>query len=293
MLTPKPFKILLASYIFFFAAQAHAHPFLYQASGDTTFYLFGTIHVPDPRIATLPNEVVQAMEESTAFYGELDLGEDNLMQIKESMMIPGNKTIYDLISIDTQNKVNNYLASINPDLNLDYFANRKIWVLAVTISLLEQQLRYPQLSPIDVALFNKAVELNKKAGGLETIEEQAGPFDALSNDEQIQLLEDTIDYLTEQDDDFIGSSVQDYIDGDLDGLVDELTSYMQGEVFYDDLLFQIVDQRNVHMADRIANMVSQNPDDKYFFAVGVGHLWGDASIISLLEERGYSFELVE
>ena len=287
------FKYLFISSLLLFAQQLHAHPFLWQASGEYTFYLFGTLHLPDPRIATLPNEVVEAINDSTAFYGELDLGKDNLLEIRQSMLIPGDKTIYDFLSYNTQRKVDNYLLSINPELNLAYFANQKIWVLAVTLTLLEQQLRYPRLFPIDVVLFNKAVTLDKKVGGLETIEEQTSVFDALSIGEQIQLLEDTVDYLDEQQDSFIGESVQDYIDGDLESLVNHLLSYMQGDELYEDLLFQLMDQRNIHMADKMMKLVSRNPDERYFFAVGVGHFWGDTSIIELLKEQGYSFELVE
>ena len=270
-----------------------AHPFLWQASGEYTFYLFGTIHVPDPRIATLPNEVADAVDDSTVFYGELNLAEENLLEIRHSMLIPGDKTLYDFLSFKTQDKVDRYLTSINPELNLDYFANQKIWVLAVTLTLLEQQLRYPRLYPNDVVLFKKAVTLGKKVGGLETIEEQTSVFDALSIAEQIQLLEDTVDYLDKQQDSFIGLSVQDYIDGDLDSLMKHLLSYMQGDELYEDLLFQLMDQRNIHMADRMMKLVSKNPEERFFFSVGVGHFWGDTSIIELLKEQGYTIELVE
>ena len=166
-------------------------------------------------------------------------------------------------------------------------------MLAVTLTLLEQQLRYPQLYPIDLILFNEAVSIGKKVGGLETIEDQTSAFDSLSADQQVQLLQDTLEFLVEQEDEFIGESVQDYIDGDLDSLMDNLMAYMKGDEFYDDLIFQLLNQRNIKMTESIINLVSHNPDERYFFAVGVGHFWGSGSIIELLKEQGYSIESVE
>ena len=272
---------------------SHAQSFLWQASGKQTFYLFGTIHLPDPRLTTISDDVLARVQESTAFYGELDLSRKNLLQIRQSMWLPGDETIYDKVPADIQLKVNEYLVSVNPQINLDYFSNQKVWVLAVTLTLLQQQLRYPQLYPLDVMLFNEAVSLGKNVGGLEAIEDQTGIFDALSNDQQVQLLEDTAEFLIEQDDEFISQSVQEYIDGDLDGLMKHLMAYMQGDELYDNLLFQLINQRNMQMAERIISLTSQNPDEQYFFAVGVGHFWGDDSIIKLLEQQGYTIESVE
>ena len=294
---PMPSRIvsrcMLITFLFLFIHPSYAQPFLWQASGKHTFYLFGTIHLPDPRLASITRDVLAKVKESTAFYGELDLSEQNLLQIRQSMWLPGDETIYDRVPADIQLKVGEYLVSVNPEINLDFFSNQKVWVLAVTLTLLQQQLRYPQLYPMDVTLFNEAISLGKRVGGLETVEDQTSAFDALSNDQQVQLLEDTVDYLIEQDDEFISDSVQEYIDGDLDGLMEHLVAYMQNDDLYDDLLSRLIHQRNVQMAESITTLVSQNPDDHFFFAVGAGHFWGYGSIIELLEEQGYTIESVE
>ena len=286
-------KYVLIIFLLFFSYTTHAQPFLWQATGKHTFYLFGTIHLPDPRLALITNHVLTKVEESTAFYGELDLSKENLLYIRQSMWLPDDETIYDRVPADIQLKVSEYLASVNPEINLDFFSNQKVWVLAVTLTLLQQQLRYPQLYPVDVILFNEAVLLGKKVGGLESIEDQTRAFDALSNDQQVQLLEDTADFLIEQDDEFVDQSIQEYMDGDLNGLMKHLVAYMQDDDLYEDLLFNLINQRNTQMAENIMNLVSQNPDDQFFFAVGVGHFWGENSIIKLLEAQGYIIESVE
>ena len=84
-----------------------------------------------------------------------------------------------------------------------------------------------------------------------------------------------------------------YAAGDLDGLMEHLVAYMQNDDLYDDLLSRLIHQRNVQMAESITTLVSQNPGDHFFFAVGAGHFWGDGSIIELLEEQGYTIESVE
>ena len=48
---------------------------------------------------------------------------------------------------------------------------------------------------------------------------------------------------------------------------------------------QLMDQRNVGMADKIAQFLAG--EGSYFVLVGAGHLVGDKSVIALLSERGH------
>lgn len=274
---------------------AGAHPFLWKATGENTFYLLGTIHLPDPRITNLPPEVDRALEDSTAFYAELDLSESNIVEIAQLMWLPQGKTLFDILPSDTQKEIGALLASINPAINLEMFSNQKVWALAVTLTLLEQQLKYPGQPPLDIVLYEKSSKQGKITGGLETVHEQMNIFEAMSVDEQLRLLEDTIEFMQQaqvEQTSVAERSVNAYLRGDLDRLMQYLTSYMKDEPFYDNLLKKLMDDRNIKMTETILSLVKQNPQQKFFFAIGAGHFWGESGINTLLAQHGYSIQVI-
>lgn len=281
--------------IFIFSIPVSAHPFLWKATGEHSFYLLGTIHLPDPRITTLPDEVEQALENSTSFYAELDLSESNIIEIAQLMWLPEGQTLFDLLPEATQSNTSELLANINPAINLEMFSNQKVWALAVTLTLLEQQLKYPGQPPLDIVLFEKSSKQGKITGGLETIHEQMNIFEEMSVKEQLRLLDDTIEFMQQaqlKETSVAEQSVNAYLQGDLDRLMEYLTSYMKDEPFYDALLKKLMDDRNHKMTETILSLVQQNPQQVFFFAVGAGHFWGENGINTLLEKQGYSIRQV-
>jgi len=274
----------------------YAHPFLWKVTGDHEFYLFGTIHLPDPRVTQIPDEVEQALMESTSFYAELDLSEANTMMIKQSMWLPEKKTLHDYLPSGLEDEIVEYLKLVNPELNLEFFAEQKIWVLAITLTVLEQQLKYPGQAALDTALFNRAAILGLNTGGLETVEEQLAVFESMTEKQQITFLSDTVEFMKStksQNRDFIEESLNAYLQGDLDRLMSHLMSYMKDSKFYDHLLDRLIDQRNEKMAETIHSLVSENFTEDYFFAIGAGHFWGENGINVLLQKKGYSIEKID
>ena len=277
-------------------ATLHAHPFLWQVTGEHNFYLFGTIHLPDPRVTNLSPEVEVALKSSTSFYAELDLSESNTMQITQSMWLPKHEMLHDLLPTPLKARVSDYLKNINPELNLEFFAKQKIWVLAVTLTILEQQLKYPGLPPLDRALYEQAQNLGLKTGGLESVNDQLSIFESLTREQQIIFLKDTLEFLEEENvkgNGFVEQSLQAYLQGDLDILMTHLMSYMKHEGFYETLLDELIDKRNHKMTETILSLVDEHPEEKFFFAVGAGHFWGETGINALLKERGYSIEVID
>ena len=272
-----------------------AHPFLWKASGEYDFYLFGTIHLPDPRVTELPTEVNQALDEATAFYAELDLSESNRMKIAEFVRLTDGQDLAELLPESTRAKANKVLQDINPQLSVQTFSNLKVWVLAVTLLLIEQQQKYPTQQPLDFALYMQALADGKITGGLETNNDQLSIFNNLTLREQTKLLDDTIEFMEEasaENTSVAENSLNAYLQGDLEGLFTYLVSYMKDEPFYEKLLEQLIDDRNHRMTKEILNLVNENPDEIYFFAVGAGHFWGETGINKLLSEAGYSIENV-
>lgn len=276
--------------------KASAHPFLWKASGEHTFYLFGTIHLPDPRVTDLPEEVIHAMDQSTAVYAELDLSESNIVEIAQLMWLPEEQSLFDFLSVEMQQRLSKLLKHINPGITLEMFSNQKVWALAVTLTLLEQQLKYPGQPPLDIVLFNSAAEQGKITGGLETVHEQMNIFESLSTAEQVRLLNDTVEFMEAfayEESSVSEKSVNAYLQGDLDQLMKFLTSYMKDEPFYDMLLARLMNDRNIRMTASMLSLVEENPEQTFFFAVGAGHFWGKQGINQLLMDKGYSIQGID
>jgi len=289
-------NILLIALLFLCNTQLHAHPFLWKVSGEHEFYMFGTIHLPDPRVTELSEEVEQALQAATAFYAELDLSESNTMMIRQSMWLPENKTLHNFLPAKLETDIIDYLQKINPELNLEFFSKQKIWVLAITLTVLEQQLKFPGQPALDAVLFQKATSLGMKTGGLETVEDQLQVFEAMNTKQQIAFLSDTVEFMKSakaNQQDFIEQSLKAYLQGDIDQLMMHLMSYMKDDAFYEDLLDRLINQRNVKMADTMISLVSKNINQKYFFAIGAGHFWGDNGIHSILENKGYDIQVID
>ncbi len=279
-----------------FNTSLYAHPFLWKVTGEHEFYLFGTIHLPDPRVTKVPEEVVQALKLSSSFYAELDLSESNIMDIKQSMWLPDKKTLQDYLPENLEQQIEGYLQEVNPELSLEFFINQKIWVLAITLTVIEQQLKYPGQAALDAVLFEQAESLGLNTGGLETVEEQLSVFESMSEKQQIEFLTDTVEFMLStksENRDFIEESLNAYLQGDLDRLMSYLMSYMKDNAFYDQLLDRLIDQRNHKMAESIHRLAKENPLEKYFFAIGAGHFWGDNGINVLLQEKGYLIEKID
>ncbi len=274
-----------------------AHPFLWKVTGEHEFYLFGTIHLPDPRVTNLPTEVKQALANSTKFYAELDLGEENTLILRQSMWLPEEQDLHNLLPAENKSAVTQYLKSVNPDLNLEFFSKQKIWVLAVTLTVLEQQLKYPDYPPLDSVLYQYAESLGLVTGGLETVEEQLQVFDSMSVPQQIQFLNDTVDFMKtalQDNKSFVEASIKAYLDGNIEVLMAQLMAFMnKDDTLYQQLMDRLINQRNHKMAKKMLSLVADHPNDKYFFAIGAGHFWGEHGIHSILIEQGYKIQTVE
>lgn len=287
---------LASAGLLLFISQVYAHPFLWKATGEHTFYLFGTIHLPDPRVTDLPVEVVNALQSSTSLYTELDLNEANLIEIAEFSRLQDDQNLTDILPQDIQSKLDAVLKVMYPTFTTSTFNSLKVWVMAVSLLIIEQQQKYPLQPPLDLALFERATKLGMSTGGIETNDDQFDIFDLLTPDEQLVLLEDTIDYIQnakKSNTDVIEEAIQAYLDGDLEKLTNQLLAHMQGEPFYAKLLTKIIDDRNDAMTQTIHSLLEENPKETFFFAVGAGHFAGEGGIRAQLERAGYSVELID
>ena len=79
---------------------------------NNTSYLFGTMHVSDPRITTLAPAVESAFAESDAIFTELKESQHELsVKVAEEGMLPEGTRLSDVIPADMYGKINGLVES--------------------------------------------------------------------------------------------------------------------------------------------------------------------------------------
>ncbi len=259
-------------------------PYWEVTKGNKRFYLFGTMHLKDKRVVVLEEKIKDLISQVDAVYTEIPLDPLTKMAITKYMV---SKTpLSQILPTKLQNEIDSYLKSINPILSIKSFDSMKVWVFAAMLPTLKSQIYHKNIKSLDEFIFNEAFKKHKKVGGIETIKEQIDIFDNLPLNEQIALLEETLNEL--KDNSTYKEMIDSYFKGDTNTLY-KLTMQMyrsskikNKERLFDNLLYN----RNKRMAKRIEQMV-QNSNRVYLFAFGAMHFLGDRSVIDYLKKDGF------
>ncbi len=287
------FLLLLLTLLSF--GDTFKEPFLWKVEkGKTSAYLFGTMHIPSPELSFLPSVVLSAIDSSDRVYTEIDMRLINQIKVDKLMFRKGGKSLDKILSKKLYMRTENYLKSISPHLSLEPFMQMKIWSLSSTLSLLKEQLKYMGLTPIDEVVFSYGEEQHKEVGGIERIEEQIGYFDKFTLDEQILMLESTLDYL-EKHKEYTTEMKKLYLEGDGSKLVKFTDEQFQDKKYRkleDKFMKILLYQRNRVMAKRIDKLLKKEPKKRAFFAFGVMHFIEKKSVIEYLKKMDYKITRV-
>jgi len=268
--------LLLTLTIFTAANEGIKHPFLWEVKkGEQTFYLFGTMHLGDPKLQVLPKALKVAIDKSDEVRTEIPMDASFQMKSAALMMRSDDKGLQEIIPKELYQRTENYIKQINPQLNLIPFDKMKIWALSAVVSMLENQLKYPMSQAIDSEIYHYAQSKNKGVGGIETIEEQIDAMNTFS-----------------LEDDFMEEMKSLYIEGDekkmmafIEGTMFKIEKYKKfEEKFMQVLLYD----RNRLMAQRIESLLKESPAKRYLFAFGMMHFLGQKSVAEHLKRKDYN-----
>jgi len=260
---------------------AHAEALLWrvEAKGVAPSYLFGTIHSDDPRVATLPEPVAQALGQSRVLYLELDFAAPEIALVPFSQVLPPGESLKDLLSAEVYERVLAAMAERGyPASTVDRL---RPWAVVLELAMPPMQTG----DVLDLVLLEYAMALGIESRGLETIGEQLGLFANMPLDDQRALLLLTLEEYAETPEAF-EAMILAYAAGDLAEL------QRQSDAAFAELpadfaaRFEaaIITDRNHRMAERAAPAIDRGGA---FVAVGALHLPGEEGLITLLRARGY------
>lgn len=283
-------------------ARTASTPLLWQGRlGSHQISLFGTIHVPDPRVLDLPPAVQQAFDRADRVVTEVPLDPSRQAELAAVLLLPEGQRLRAIIGEARfgrlEQRVRKALAPTAPEvaplvaLMLDRL---KPWAALAQLATLEY---LPDLlagrTSLDAQLYAEATKAGKKVGGLETVAEQAGTFDAFSEDEQGTLIDEALRDLDSPSQAVTGATlVEWYLDGDEARLATALSQGSSNQDLARKFEAEVLIKRNFRMAERIETLRRDAPDESVFVAVGALHLVGAENLPQLLQARGYELSRV-
>ena len=270
-------------------AQSDYRPPLWQiTAGNTTAYLFGTIHVGNADFYPLPASVDSAFRDSDLLVLEVDPADaqDATNAVMSAMYMPPDSI---------ENHVSPALLSRIGDISAAYgmpfqqIRQMKPYMLMFTLTALEYaRLGYNAANGIENHLSQRARGSGKQIVALESMAQQMQMLDNLSPQLQAAMLEITLDEIAADEvTGMVGDMIAAWRSGNNRQLNDILTVEERRlpEPLADEFRQRFLSERNVAMADRIERMLLAG--QRIFVAVGALHMVGENGIPALLTAKGY------
>lgn len=264
-------------------AASDADPALWVVKdADTTIYLLGTVHFLKPGLGWFDEAVKDAFDRSGELMLEMVIPEDpaELRATTERLAIdPNGRTMASRMSQADHEAYAAMLAGLG--LNPEMFEKFEPWYMGLNLSVLPLLSKGydPNLGP-ETILTRHAKESGKVVAGFETLEEQFGFFDTLSDASQLAFLNSVVrdkDKLVP----LLDTLVVEWTQGDSVALAATMNESLTETP---ELAKVLLWDRNARWADAIKARMNQ--PGTVFVAVGAGHLAGDRSVQDYLKIRG-------
>ncbi len=256
-----------------------AGPALWQISdGDTTVYLFGTVHALPPGAEWYDARIERAFTASDELVTEIDMATaaEAGGRMAQAAMLGEGRNLRQLMTAEDRAQYESALTAMN--VPVEALDPVEPWFAALNLTMIPlMQSGFDPASGVDQVLTARGAGKNRAA--LETIEEQLALFDGLPMDAQLVLLDGAVEGAPEAAT-TLTAMVDSWLKGDADGLAAQMNADMDDPALYQRLLYD----RNARWVDWIETRMER--PGTVFVAVGAGHLAGAGSVQDLLTARG-------
>lgn len=263
---------------------------LWVVEGDAPTFLYGTMHVPDPRVIQLPEIVEQAIEASDVLVSEMPMDMASQMRAQSVALLPAGDNLEKALGSELYERVVALFPPTMPKMLYRQFSPFAVMAM-LELGRYVQPMIQGRL-PLDMLLHRRFVKAKKKTDALETVDDQLNVIKAFTREEQVEMLRATVAKRErEQEDgsDSLEQTLRWYVKGDYDAILalvesdltakDELNAKAKKIMLYD---------RNVKMVDTLVAKLKAEPDLVRFVAIGAAHYPGKQGVLALLAEKGYT-----
>lgn len=264
-----------------------------EKDGVAPSFLFGTMHLTDPRVIDLTPQARAAFDDATTVVIEtlavLDQKQASmeLMQRPDLMMFTDNTTLTGLL--DEEGKALVTAALEERGIPLAAVQKMKPWMLMAMVALpdCEQARKAAGKAFLDIRLASDAKAAGKELAGLESLTDQLGAMAELPMEFHVEGLVETI-RLGDRLEDVFETMIVLYEAGNVGMVWPMFRAVMPegtDEEGYAEFEERMVNARNVKMAGNAVPIIDEGGA---FIAVGALHLPGEAGLVELLRARGYT-----
>jgi len=265
------------------AAERYEHGLLWRIEGANApaSHVFGTMHLADPRVTSLPPAVARELDQARSLTLETGLDPAGIVVLAGRMVFDDGRDLQGAAGAELFDRASRLTAGLGiPEPMLRLF---KPWAVAVLLSTPPQD----PSNVLDLVLARLAAEQGKPVHELENMEEQISVFEEMSMQDQVALLRQAVDEY-ERMPRLIGRVVNAYLARDLAALwriSQESVGKGEEERRLNDVFTRrLLNERNARMAERAESRLREGGA---FIAVGALHLYGSNGVLSLLERRGW------
>ncbi|KTF14097.1 TraB/GumN family protein [Pseudoalteromonas sp. H105] len=275
----------------FIANSAHAQSSVWQISkGNDSLFIGGTVHILPKAEMPLPAEFGHAYEQADTIIFEApvpDPADTNAqMQMLGALSYTNNETLSQKLEPEVKVSLENKLGEFGANLaKLDGFRPAMVSIVLMSMELQKQNLMG---EGVDAYFTKKATEDNKTKNYLETMEFQLALFKTMGQGNENDFIKRNLAEMNNYSEMFKGLLTA-WREGDTDTLNKVALEDMQQND--PNSYKQLIADRNNDWLPKVEAMF--NNDKSEFVLVGVAHLAGEDSLLTLLESKGYRVSLVE
>jgi uncharacterized protein YbaP (TraB family) len=248
--------------------------------GDS--FVFGVIHVADPRVSALPAPVVEALGRTRTLAMELPPVEVVDAQVFELEQLDDGHRLEPLIGPEAYARVRYELAMTGTPERV--IARLKPWAALMKLTWGAPR---GDASTLDENLLLAARMRRMQLVSLESIEEQIAAFDTIPLASQVALLRNALDHREELAA-MTEPTIAAWQRGDLAALAlmsQRISAPFPGMApHYAELARHVIDDRTVVMHHRLFLPLRSG---RVFVAVGALHLYGDRGLLAMLRRDGW------
>jgi uncharacterized protein len=269
-----------------------------EKHGLASSYLFGTVHLSDPRVSAVPDKVKAALATVKGLVVEVaDLSDAAMAKAMTDsaplLMYTGGQTLADQLTDDEFKQVSALIAKSG--LPGEVAAIMKPWIVNMLLSVsdCERKAQAGGTKVLDMRLVDEAKARGLPVSGLETIEQQLASLAEVPEDQQIMMLKSGLKF-ADRTDDMMETLIQLYLKRQAGAAMPFQLALAAKSgapaTAYDGLTKSLLTDRNIRMRDAMMPLIGKGP---MFVAVGALHLPGKDGIVALLKEAGYTLTPAE
>lgn len=248
-----------------------------------TVYLAESVHLLKPGDSALPGAFTRAYDDSSQLVMEMDLGKLDTSSVAGWMMqhgrYPEGQSMQQALGPDRFARVVAQATALG--LPLEQLSVLRPWVAALTLTdLMYLKLGYDPESGVEEQLVARAQKDGRTTAGLESLDEELGQLEHMSDEDQARFLELTLQDLKdtgEETDQMLSA----WRSGDSGALAGQLSDAYQQ---FPELYRVLVSERNRRWLPQIRNYLAA--DHNVLVVVGALHVVGRGGLLELLRGAG-------